>query len=321
MAQSRISILYMRFSIHFYVITNSSRYYSNIPECSLDKLASYIEFSYKNMPDIFSELTADKVLSIQNRILNGKYSFSPLQLDISKNQQKLPSIFHTIHIQIDNNMYVGYLNPIQEDKLVFMALGFMLNRRIHSLNLLRSFSFGLKDHPTSYYKHISSSIKGTISRVYHIDMSRSLKVIKKDCLLTKLEQIVNNNDIMILLVSYLYLPIIHLGVETPLNDIIPTTGILTDVLLNLYLTDLDNQFHQLYPLFSYTRYVQEIILTTSKIDSSFEDSLEEVFDRLNLAGKIKSIGPGDGPITCLYGSLVWVNEKGIIQFRDSIFEL
>lgn len=117
---------------------------------------------------------------------------------------------------------------------------------------------------------------------------------------------------MILLVSYLYIPIRHFGVEIPIN-IIPTTGTLTNVLLNLYLTDLDNQFHQLYPLFSYTRYVQEIIVTTSKDDSSFEDSLLEVFVRFNLAGKIKSIGPGDDPITCCYGGIVWLCEDGKIM--------
>lgn len=312
MAQSESSILYMRSSIHFYVRTYS-RYYSQIAECSLDKLASYIDLSYNSMPEDFSELTAEKVLSIQNRIMNGIYSISPLQLYVSEsiNQLKAPSFNHIINVQIDKKMYYGYLTPIQDDQLVFMALGLMLNKRIQGLNLMKSFSFGLKANPTSYYAHISS-IKGTISRVYHIDLSRSLRVIKKDCLLTKLEPIVNNNDIMRLLVSFLYIPIIHLGEEISLNDLIPTTGLLTYVLLNLYLIELDNQFHQLFPLFSYTRYVQELIVTTSKVDSSFEESLLEVLVRFNLAGKIRSIGPGDDPITCCYGGLVWLSVDGKI---------
>ena len=83
---------------------------------------------------------------------------------------------------------------------------------------------------------------------------------------------------------------------------IPSSVLITDVLLNYSLIELDNQFHQLFPSFSYTRYIQEVIVTTSQEESSFEESLLKVFDSLDLAGKIISIGPGDNAISSNYGA-------------------
>ena len=108
---------------------------------------------------------------------------------------------HILHILINDSIFYGSLTQIQEDKLVLMALGCMLNTRIINLNLLNSSSFGLKLRPTDYYAHIRS-IEGPISRVYKLDMTNSLRRVNKDSLLTKLEPIVSNDEIIQLLKSF-----------------------------------------------------------------------------------------------------------------------
>lgn len=297
----------------------SSRNYSINYKCSLDQLASDIEIAYCHIPDIFHELTVEKVMDIQNRIRTGKYTLSSHQLLVyrTKDNIKGPHFNHIFNLIINNSIYYGCITPIQEDKLVLMALGRMLNYRIHNLNLLNSSSFGLKTKPTSYYAHIRSR-EEPISRLYKFDMTNSLGSINKEILLTKLEPIVQNDDIMKLLKSFIYIPILLEDKDCTyiLKDSIPSSGLITDVLLNFSLIELDNKFHQLFPSFSYTRYIHEVIVTTSQEESSFEESLLEVFDSLNLAGKILSIGPGDNAIPCHHGGIVWVSKNGRIQMRE-----
>lgn len=294
----------------------TTRYYSSIhPQCSKDQLASYIDIYYNGLIDMFDELTVSKMRDIKNQIRAGKYTLSSLQL-IVNNKKDLLKHFHRIVHMRDNDsiIYYGILTPtIQEDKLVLMALGAMLNHSIMNLNLLNSSSFGLKLKPTYYYAHICS-IEGPISRVYKLDMTNSLRRINKDSLLTKLKPIVSN-EIFQLLKSFLYMPILHEGKDFShiINKgVIPTSELITDVLLNFVLIELDNQFHQRFPSFSYTRYIQEVIVTTSQKESLFESSLFSLFDSLNLEGKIISIGPGDKPMPCHYGSVISITEDGQI---------
>lgn len=292
-----------------------TRSYSCIhPQCSLDQLASTIEKYYNGLTtDIFSELTVSRVREIQNQIRTGKYTLSPLQLIIinHNNIDLLKGINYLHHILINESPFKGILTPIQEDKLVLIALGGMLNTRIIKLNLLHSSSFGFKLRPTDYYAHIRS-IEGPISRVYKLDMIKSLFRINKEILLTKLEPIVSNTEIMKLLKSFLYIQIIYEGEDMTYekNRIFPTSEFITDILLNFTLIELDNQFHQVFPSFSYTRYAHEVIVTTSQKESLFESSLFSLFDSLNLDGKIVSIGPGDQPIPCYHGGLISLTEDG-----------
>ena len=136
--------------------------------------------------------------------------------------------------------------------------------------------------------------------------------LNKESLLTKLEPIVENDEIIQLLKSFLYMPILHEGKDYSyiMKDSIPTSALITDVLLNFSLIELDNQFHQRFPSFSYTRYVQEVIVTTSQKESLFESSLFSLFDSLNLDGKIISIGPGDKPMPCHHGGVISITEDG-----------
>lgn len=277
----------------------------------LDQLASTIEKYYNGLSDIFDELTVSKMRDIQNQIRTGKYTLSSLQLIVNKKKDPLKGFNHIIHMLKNDSIFYSSLTPIQEDKLVLMALGGMLNTRILNLNLLNSSSFGFKLRTTDYYAHIRS-IDGPISRVYKLDMTNSLRRINKESLLTKLEPIVENDEIIQLFKSFLYMPILYEGKDSSyiMKDLIPSSALITDVLLHFSLIELDNQFHQLFPSFSYTRYVQEVIVTTSQKESLFESSLFSLFDRLNLDGQILSIGPGDKPMPCYHGGVISITEDG-----------
>jgi len=319
MAQSKSSILYMRSSINFNVITNS-RYYCNIPECSLDQLSSNIESLYKYMPEEFIGLSAKKVISIQNRIRTGQYSLSPFTLNVFSTIEDAnpPKNSHLIHMLLNNSKCYGLVTLIPEDQLVISALGLMLNLKFVSLGIHHSFSFGYNSYPSSYFAHISSSIKEPIYRFYKIDMTRSLFVINKECLLSRLEPIILNGDIMALIRSYLYIPIILEEEEvSALKDNIPPSGLLTNVLLNLYLNEFDSLFTKQFASFSYARYLEEIIVTASQDDLLLEQSIFELFARCNLAGKIHSIVPGGEPITSKYGGIVSLSSDGVIHIDMS----
>ena len=291
--------------------------------CSLEQLAKHIEFTYNHIPDIFDELTVDKVLDIQNRIRNGRYTLLSLQLLVVSSKENIKSLnfAHIMHLLINNEIYYGIVTPIQEDKLVLMALGRMLNHAILDLNLLNENSFGLKTILPDYYSHIIS-IDRPILRLYKLDMTNSLRVINKESLLTKLEPIVKNDEIMKLLKSYLYMPIILEGKDITYlmkDDSIPSSGLITDVLLNFSLINLDNKFQELFPEFLYTRYIHEVLIkiptTASKQVQNFEEQIVEVFDDLNLAGKIMSIGPGDEPLPCHHGGIISISREGILQLK------
>lgn len=288
----------------------TTRYYSIHTQCSLDKLASNIEEYYFGIPNMFDELTVSKMRDIQKKIRTGKYTLSPLQLIVNQKKDPLNEYDHIMHMIIDDSIFYGSFSPILEDQLVLIALGGLLNTIIINKNLLNSSSFGFKVRPTDdYYAHIRS-IEGPISRVYKLDMTKSLLRVNKEILLNKLEPILENDEIIQLCKSFLYIPFIYEGMDYSNIINVPSSSFITDVLLNFDLIELDNQFHQLFPSFSYTRYVQEVIVTTSQKESLFESSLFSLFDSLNLDGQILSIGPGDKPMPCYHGGLISITEDG-----------
>lgn len=231
---------------------HNSRYYSNISQCSLDQLSSDVGTIHRCIPEEFQGLAPEKVIDIQNLIKTGKYTLSPFRLVVflAKNDAVYaPNNSYILHLQINSKNCYGWVAPIPEDNLVLIALGHMLNRRYLDLDIHYSYSFGLKTYPSDYYAHIRSSFKEPISRVYKIDMNRSLFVINRDSILSRLKPIVQSDDIMELIRSFLYMPVIWNGIEvSSLKDSIPPSGYFTKVLLHFYLIELDSQFYRLFPM-------------------------------------------------------------------------
>lgn len=300
------------------MIRVSTRSYSSIhPECSLDQLASTIEKYYYGLSDIFSDLTVSRMRDIQNQIRTGKYTLTSLQLIVNKNLDSLKGSPYIINMSIDNQKVYGCLTPILEDKLVLIALAAMLNTRIHEWNIQHPSCFSFKESPTDYYTRIRSR-EGPISRVYKLDMLNSLYLINRNTLLSKLKPIVSNDEIMQFLHSFLYIQILYEGQDLS-YDLFPTSELITEVLLDFYLKELDNQFHLVFPCFSYTRYVNEILITTPHQVPFFESSLFALLESLELDGRIVSIGPGDPPIPCHEGALISLTEDGRLFIDKSTY--
>ena len=303
-----------------------SRYSSGIkddilPYCSKLRLSRNIDFLYRNFEDLFPELTSKKVNDISQSIIDGTYTLSPLRLNVFSKSQigelKRPKYHYIMHVKDEPNLCYC-VNPTQEDRLVLLGLGLMLNQKIILDNLLMENSVGLRIQQRDYLYLVC--MRENVTRLYKFDLTNSMKTINRDNLLSKLSHIVMDGEILSLVGQFLYLPITdESGIEYNTGVNILPSGHLTDVLLNFALIEFDKGFQRLFPKFYFTRFLNEVLVYFSTSESKlvesfsiFEKQVVILFDQLNLSGKIISIGPGDAPVPCL-GGLVSVSQDGQIQ--------
>lgn len=109
---------------------------------------SFLLYNY----DLRPTLTTLNVISIQKKIIEGRYILSPLKLFIFTNEGDIDkNVFrHRIRIKDAPNIYL-YIKAIPEDDLVLMGLGLMLNTYIVSENLLMENSLGFKSRVKDYH--------------------------------------------------------------------------------------------------------------------------------------------------------------------------
>lgn len=303
-----------------------SRYSSGIkddilPYCSKLRLSRNIDLLYRNFEDLFPELTSKKVNDISQSIIDGTYTLSPLRLNVFSKSQigelKRPKYHYIMHVKEEPNLCYC-VNPTQEDRLVLLGLGLMLNQKIIQENLLMENSVGLRIQLRDYLYLVCMRVN--VTRLYKFDLTNSMKTINRENLLSKLSHIVMDGDILSLVGQFLYLPITdESGIEYNTGVNILPSGHLTDVLQNFALIEFDKGFQRLFPQFYFTRFLNEVFVYFSTSESKlvetfsiFEKQVVILFDQLNLSGKIISIGPGDAPVPCL-GGLVSVSQDGQIQ--------
>lgn len=305
-----------------------NRYYSSehLAFWSLLNLASYIGKTYHSLLEsncnIFPNLTPENVVDIKNRILGGKYTLSSLRAYEAKREDLVsPHFYHRIRVYYkDESHYLG-IKPTEEDSLVLTALGMMLISHFNKVNLFNDYSLGCKTVPSQYYDIVSN--KNNVLQLSVLDLTRSLYTVDVESLLVKLTNLVQNPDIMSLLRDYL-----NISIKDDIGDIttdlglhIPSAGFITDVLLNLSLIDLDQQFSSHFPELDYIRYNQEVIVTIpislknqyNTISGMFEHQLFTLFEKLKLSGKIITIKPGDQPVPIFaYNGQISLTKEGSI---------
>ena len=152
---------------------------------------------------------------------------------------------------------------------------------------------------------------GTRPFLTHLKSYKNLSLLVKDV------------AILELVGSFLSLPIINengrvlnLKLKGSLGEIcgIPPAGLLTLVLLNFFLTDLDHEFPLSFPGVNYKRYLDHVYVSCFDEKSLLDE--QEVFrllDRLDLIGNISSIEPGEGVYLPCYGGNILVTRDGYIQ--------
>lgn len=303
---------------------NSDNASSDNPNfCSLQRLALYVGNSFIELKTTFPDLNLPKVIDILNSIKDGTYTLSPfIVCSFSKEDvHPDPIVYHKIHIEENPNIYLGTV-PTQADNLVLIGLGRMLHILFIKNKVFIDQSFGFRTGVKEFYGNVCA--RGVFSRLYKLDMTNTLRIINRDNLLCKLSYLVKDVYILEFIRKFLYLPIQDKSGRDFTSEIgyrIPSSALITDVLLNFILTEFDKEFTRLYPGLDYSRYVNEVFVSfplPSKHGQYleryelFEHVLLSLFERLNLSGKIHHIVPGDAPVPC-YGGLISVSQDGEIQ--------
>jgi len=105
--------------------------------------------------------------------------------------------------------------------------------------------------------------------------------------------------------SFMELPIIDEdGRDWSAEVGIPSAGLLTSVLLNLYLDEFDRAFINSFPRFRYARYRNAIFVTfplSNKEEKLSFEEIENLLKELGLSGKVICIGRGSAPVPCFWG--------------------
>lgn len=299
--------------------------------CSLYNLACEIDITFHYLKDyFFTELSLEKVIDIQRRILEGTYRLSPLILRDYTDEPRKGKYYSTwekIPVKDEHlNIYYLCVCPTLEDSLVLTSLGRMLHFHFLKVNLFMDNSLGFRITRNEYLDRVCAL--GNVISLYEFDFKKSFRTINRDSFVGKLSEIVKNRDIIELVVEYLNLSIKDYcsgrDFTAVLGYRIPPAGFLSHILFNFALTELDKEFQRVFPGLYYSRFYHVVVVPFPSTSSSkqgktlesediFEPRVLSLFEQLHLGGKIFTIRPGDAP--CL-GTLFSVSKEGEIQVNE-----
>ena len=297
-------------------------------ECSLVQLSDDIDFIYKDLTDNLEfSMSRYRLAVIQQKIVSGLYILSPLQVKFIKKVDLTPFLHDTLPDCPDIMLRTGsdpdmiyVVMPDKEDVLVLMGLSLMLFRLSHGR--LPKDGYRLENLVDSFYYSLQQM--GKVDRLYRLDLKASLMIIPISVILDKVKPFVGDGSVYKLISSLLYLPIID-DDGNHRSDIsfggIPPVGEITRVLFNIVLMDIfDREFPKRFPGIAFSRFINEVFISTRGNDEViFDDKAGyALLEQLSLAGKIVSIGPGDDPLPCYYGKIVFLDSKSKLQVCDPI---
>lgn len=295
--------------------------------CSLNRLSYDIGVVYNGLTDLFPGLTDKRVSEMQYCVKEGRYTLSPLIISTftDKSEIEKEQFVHIITSEDSDNCneYHG-IKPTEEDGLVLLALGRMLNLHFLDIDIFVKNSYGLKLPIPKYYDMVCKR-GNNVLMFYKIDLTNSCWIISRESILCKLSDIVMDKKIIELVKKFLYSPIVDTsGQEYLTNIMIPSAELITSVLLNLALMEFDKEFQQVFPELEYSRYVHQVFVSITNAEIKqrmpldiFEDKVRRLFDKLNVTGKILSIVPGEGPVRCYRGE-VSVSQDGEIKVKYDV---
>lgn len=177
--------------------------------------------------------------------------------DIKKNLHTGPrGMFFYSLIFEDFFQFLFY--PTDEDSIVQNALGIVLNTEL--VVLLKGHSYGNLFQKKKFYDLVCTI--DNVTHLYKLNLTNDFFNIDRELLLSKLEHIVSDNEIIKYVRQFLYLPIQKDGLELrPVTDRFRApVGFLSYVLLNYCLMDLDQEFHRLFPHLNNFRYMQNVLV-------------------------------------------------------------
>lgn len=283
-------------------------------ECSLLQLSDDMDYIYNDLLETtYFSMSLYRKSLIQQKITSGNYVLSPLTVLYIKNEDLSQFLYDTLPHYPDITFEKTHCSslirvsmPEQDDVLVYMGLSRLLLRLTYGS--LPEDGYRLEDIKLdSFYNDLKSM--GKVGRVYKLDLGDSCRMIQKSLILDIVKHSVEDSQIYKLITSYLHIPIIENGCYTDSCNGIPPAGEIMRVLFNLVLMEIfDREFTKRFPSIAFTRYLNEVFLSTSEseTDDFNENAGYALLEELNLAGKIQSIRPGDDPIMC-YGQILFIN--------------
>lgn len=292
-------------------------------ECSLVQLSDDIEFIYKDLTDnVEFSMSRYRLAVIQQKIVSGLYVLSPLQVKFIKKVDLTHFLNDTLPDCPDIMLRPGsdpdmiyVVMPNKDDVLVLMGLSLMLFRL--SYGRLPKDGYRLENLVDSFYYSLQQM--GKVDRLYKLDLMASLSIIPISLILDKVKPFVGDGSVYKLISSFLYLPIID-DDGNHRSDIslggLPPAGEITRVLFNIVLMDIfDREFPKRFPGIAFSRFNNEVYISTrGNDDVIFDDKAGyALLEELGLAGKIVSIGPGDDPLPCYYGNIVFLDSHSKVQ--------
>jgi hypothetical protein len=258
--------------------------------CSLERLAQEIGYVYNEDPGRF-ELDDTIAKSIRYLIREGKYHFTPLILEPLSNTDPVHwSVLQSFQIRGFSGRYC--LRPLVGDTLVLTALGRMINQTILESSVLIDQSFGFKIPIHSFFENLGEC--GEVSTLLYLNLTPTMISFpcSKEYVYSKLYPILKDRDVINLVWSFINIPIefnneiIRSGMFN-----IPPVGIISIVLFNFFLDDLDRTFISFLPDNAYYRYISKTFIMNYDIIL-----IKKILSERRLNAKIHLLTPGSPPI-------------------------
>lgn len=272
-------------STHTNDLSTSKRKKTKVDLWASEQLSKEISFFYynqKNSKNIYN-LDEDTVHRIREQVEKGFYSLSPLSIRLC--HQEECNMIYTFK-SIEPSGYQILIEPTESDKLFFDALSRLINNLFLDNDI-----HGIRMTANEFYSKLNE--RDDIKCFYRVDLARSLSTIDKSDFIIMLKSVIGKNILYYYIEELLNVKYVHCSdnTEAYLSGIsIPPVGRLTCVLHSLVLHVLDEEITSLYPSINYSRYITEVYI--ANYGDLTEDNIYSLLDELNIAGKIRSIGPG-----------------------------
>lgn len=322
---------------------------------SMRALATLLPNVYDGCSGLFPRLSPDRIKEIQNEIyILNDYSLSPIRLiqvdKSSFNREDLKydasSIFKTgyppkfLELPLfggdDSRLFEVRMSDSDRVVLITLAvlLSYILNCSYepfthtccyHGVTRLRS-------QLQSYYDKICVDNVGVL---YQINFIKSPNTLKRELLLNMLEKVVMDRRIYNLILNILSVPMIDENgviVNAMMECGLPPYDLITTLLLDLYLTQLDIEYLRRYPTHNYVRNCNEVFISIPYNEELINDaSLSSAGQYVEyMTSFLKGLGLVYAPHFlssvdegCIEGELatLYLDKKGLVTYKPKYTDI
>lgn len=308
-----------RFNSAFKLTMTSARssYYSTI-NSSLVQLSEDIDFIYNHFKTHLQyNLSQEDLMILQQMLLSGLYTISPLRLRRIRRDDLADFLFATLpdfpdltfYPSKDSSYYIVVFPSKKEDVLLFMALSIHFYR--FTYGSVPKERYRLVERVDLFMNCIHKM--GKVTKLFRINLDPSLQLIPSSQVLDPVKSFVGADSVSYNLVSqFMDLATIDEEGRHVRFGCMPILGEITKVLFNLALMEFDRQLCNQYPGIQFERFIG-LVFIASTDDLIFDEYKgRALIEELGLYCDIESIGPGDEPLDCYHGKVALDNEGKVV---------